>query len=76
MILSERELCTVTAVLEELLRKPYSELNKVYGTLTIKEMSELYCKLEYRDYCEEHGIAFEDMDDLDFEQAYREKWEA
>lgn len=75
MKLNERELATITAVLSEELKKPYSELNCTFGSLTIQEMSELYGKLKYRDYCEKYNITYEEMNEFDFEQAYREEWE-
>lgn len=76
MVLSERELTVVTAVFDDLLRKPYSELNTFIGSETIEEMSELFCKLRHRHYCERHGITYEDMDEFDFEREYAEEWEA
>ena len=75
MTLSERELDVVTAVLDDLLRKPYGELNTFIGSETIKDMAELYGKLRHRHYCERHGIAYEDMDEFDFEREYSEEWE-
>ena len=66
MKLTENEKRTVLAVFGELLKKPYGELNEFLGSLTIQEMQKLYYKLKYDDYCQEHGIAYENMTEEDF----------
>lgn len=43
--LNEREVRTVLAVFEDLVRMPYTELNKFIGSVTIAEMQELNSKL-------------------------------
>ena len=43
--LNEREVRTVIAVFEELVRMRYTELNKFLGSVTIAEMQELNSKL-------------------------------
>lgn len=76
MVLTERELTIVQSVFEELLYRKYSELNGYLGSETIKEMQKLYSKLSHREYCERHGIKYEDMTEFDFEAEYAERWEA
>lgn len=77
MILNERELNIVEAVINDLrMHFTESELNTFIGSETIKEMATLANKLHYREYCEEHGIKYEDMTEDDFMQAYEEEWEA
>lgn len=66
MKLTADEKRTVKAVFGELLKKPYSELNCFLGSLTIKEMQRLYSKLRYEQYCDDHGIKYEDMIEDDF----------
>ncbi len=44
--LNVKEVRTVIAVFSELEKMPYGELNKFLGSLTIKEMQELYRKLK------------------------------
>lgn len=73
-MMTKEEQRTVLAVFEELVKMPYSDLNKFLGSTTIQEMAELYNKLRYADYCEEHGIEYEEMTDEDFEQYYNEKY--
>lgn len=75
MNLTTNEKRTILAVFDELLRKPYSELNTFLGSLTIEEMQKLYGKLRHEGYCERHGIRYEDMTEEDFEQAYLERCE-
>lgn len=45
MMINENEVRTALVVLEELFRKPYSELNTMYGSQTIKEMLDLKKRL-------------------------------
>ena len=74
--LNNRQKVVVEHVLQELLSKGTNELNKTFGTFTIQEMQDLYSRLHYADFCEKHGIAYDDMTEADYEQAYREAWEA
>lgn len=71
--LTEREKITVLAVFEDLLMKPYSELNTFIGSMTISDMQKLYLKLKYEDYCREHNIVYEDMTEDDFIQYEMER---
>ena len=43
--LNEKEVRTVLAVFEDLVKMPYCELNKMIGSITIKEMQDLNSKL-------------------------------
>ena len=74
MKLTKNEKRTVLAVFEELSKKPYSELNKFLGSITIQEMAKLRNKLYYEDFCEKHGVKYEDMTPEDFEMAYNERY--
>lgn len=74
MELSRREKQIVLGVFEELLKMEDSKINFL-GSETIKEMHKLYSKLFYADYCDAHGIKYEDMTLEDFEDAYREEFE-
>lgn len=77
MKLTVDEKRTVRAVLVELLKKPYWELNCFLGSLTIEEMRTLYLKLRYEEYCDERGIKFEDMtvhDCIAAEERARRYW--
>lgn len=73
MTLTVNEKRTVLAVFDELVRLPYSELNKHFGSETITEMQKLYSKLYYEGYCERHGVKYEDMTDDDYINAYMEE---
>lgn len=53
MNLTEKEMRTVIAVFEELVKMPYSELNKFLGSITIEEMQALYLKM-YSEYTGEN----------------------
>lgn len=66
MRLTANEKRTVKAIFGELLKKRYSELNCFLGSITIEEMQKLYSKLRYEQYCDEHGISYEDMTEDDF----------
>ncbi len=71
--MTKKEKALVTVVFGELLKKSYGELNAFLGSLTIKEMQDLYGKLRYEGYCKAHGVRYEDMTDADFEMAYCEE---
>lgn len=74
MEITEREVRTLKAVLYDLVTtfQDY-ELNRFMGSETIKDMKALQQKLYYYDYCQEHGIAYEDMTEDDFMQEYEER---
>lgn len=76
MKFTEQEQRTILAVLDGVLQLPYREQNKIIGSLTIEDASRLYSKMKYTPYCERHGIAYEDMTEEDFEDAYREEWDS
>lgn len=75
MNLTANEKRTVRAVFGELVKMRYADLNKVIGSSTIDEMHKLYSKLENEEYCDRHGITYEEMTDDDFINAYFEKYE-
>ena len=66
MKLTANEKRTVKAVFGELFKKPYSELNRFLGSITIEDMLKLYLKLRYEQFCDERGIDYEDMTEDDF----------
>ena len=71
--LSVNEADLIKGVFCELLSQPNAEGR--FGSLTVAYMACLVSKLSYADFCERHDINYEDMTDLDFEAAYREKWD-
>lgn len=74
MTLTDREVKTLKATLYDLVTTfSDKELNKFMGSETIKEMKALQQKLYYNDYCEEHGIAYEEMTEDDFMNEYEER---
>ena len=74
MILTNKEVRTLKAVLYDLVTTfQDDELNRFMGSETIKDMKALQQKLYYTDYCEEHGIAYEDMTEDDFIREYEER---
>lgn len=76
MTFTDKEQRTIFAVVSALAHLPWKEQNKIIGSATITELSMLYSKIKFAPYCERHGIRYEDMTDSDFEDAYREEWEA
>lgn len=74
MTLSANEKRTVLSVFQSLGCMKYGELNKFLGSITIEEMMKLRNKLEHEDYCDRHGIEYEDMTEEDFERAYEERY--
>ena len=68
--MTAQEKRTVLSVFEALTKMRYSELNTFLGSVTIREMSELYSRLKYEDYCIGRGIKYEDMTADDFADAY------
>lgn len=69
MKFTEKELRTIEAVFDSLSKLEYAELNKFLGSMTIVEMMTLANKMRHAEYCERHGIAYEDMTDEDFVDA-------
>ena len=43
------------------------------GSLGNEEASQLYHELKYEDYCVEHGITYEEMDEYDIEAFYEKE---
>lgn len=77
MTLTEKELNTVwQAFTDVMMRFTDDELHKFMGSMTIDEMKELWGKLRYREYCEKHGITYEQMTEDDFEREYQEHYGA
>lgn len=72
MNLSEKELRTVLAVLDELMHKPYSELNTFLGSLTIDEMAALYWKV----YGHFRPTDWEYDDETELDELIIESWES
>lgn len=70
--MTNEEKRTVMAVFDSILKLRYEEMNRFLGSMTIKEMQEMYNKMKYEGYCEAHGIKYEDMDEEDFVDAYME----
>lgn len=66
---TQDEMGTVLAVFSSLAEKDYEELNTFLGSETINRMQVLLSKIRHHDWCEEHGIKFEDMTERDFEDA-------
>ena len=75
MTLTANEKRTVLSVFDELCKMRYSDLNTFLGSITIKEMQLLRLKLAHEDFCDRHGIEFEDMTEEDFVTAALEKAE-
>lgn len=65
----------VFVVLDELMKMGYKKLNSIFGTLTIEDMQLLHSKLHYNDYCERHGVKYEEMTEDDYIRAYEEEEE-
>ena len=74
MTLTKKEKRVVLAVFGELNKKRDAELNMYLGSETIKEMRTLYDKLRYEEYCERRGIAYEEMTEEDFIDAYEHEY--
>ncbi len=74
MELTNREVKTLKAVLYDLVTTfTDEEMNKFMRSETIEEMKALQQKLYYSDYCEKHGIRYEDMTEDDFMREYEER---
>ena len=74
MTLTKKEKRVVLAVFGELNKKRDAELNMYLGSETIKEMRTLYNKLRHEEYCERRGIAYEEMTEEDFIDAYEHEY--
>ena len=70
---SKEDMDTMRAVLESVMYKPYSELNKFMGSETIQRAATLRNKMEHEEYCEKRGMKYENMTEDDFEMAAEEK---
>lgn len=76
MTLNEREKAVVLAVFTDLWQRfTDEELNYFIGSETIREMHALRSKLYHEDYCDRHHIRYEDMTEIDFENAALERAE-
>lgn len=67
------ELKTIEYVMGEVLANKNGRLHYEYGNMTIELMQKIHSKLHYMDYCERHGIKYEDMTEDDFMRAYEEE---
>ena len=56
IILNEGETRTLKAVVSELVKLNYGELNKVYGSETIKDLQTLESRFRYMDYYRRNHI--------------------
>ncbi len=69
--MTSKEKAIVMAVFGALIEEhDFSELNAApfrLGSITIDEMSDLYYRLKYEDFCTRRGIKFEEMTDEDYE---------
>ena len=74
MKLTAAEMRTIEAVICEVAKLPYAQMNTFLGSMTCQEVVALATKFRYSEYCEQHGIQYEDMTADDFEQAYMEMY--
>lgn len=78
--MTDREKRIVMAVFGTLLHEhTWNELNAApfqLGSITIKEMSDLYYRLKYEDFCTRRGIKYEEMTDEDYEDYALEQADA
>lgn len=65
--MTEKDKHIVKVVFHELDKLPYKELNRILGSVTIKEMHNLLLKLETEEYRRERNIEYQSMTDEDFE---------
>ena len=65
--MTEKDKRLVRTVFHELDKLPYKELNRILGSMTIKEMHNLLMKLETEKFCKARGLKFDDMTDDDFD---------
>jgi hypothetical protein len=76
MTFSEREYDLMYTVLNALVRRPYSELNTMYGSDTIDAMQVIFQKLDWREWLDARGMAYEQMTESDWMEAYAERYDA
>lgn len=67
MKFTEQQERLIFVVLDEILRKPYDEINTTFGTRTIAEMKDLHDRMKYDDYCKRNGVKYENLTDDDRE---------
>ena len=72
MKLTAAEMRTIEAVICEVAKLPYAQMNTFLGSMTCNEVQALAHKFRYSAYCERNGVEYEDMTADDFEQAYLE----
>ena len=75
MTLTARESTMLLGILDDLLRKPYNEINQWLGSETIVDMATLAHKMRYNDYCIEHDKHYEDLTEDDFLSDYYDRYE-
>ena len=63
----------VLGAFDALAHMKYEDLNRILGSITIQEMTDLYNKLKYDDYCKRHHISYKNMTAEDFEDAALEE---
>ena len=68
MELTRREL----NIMQEVLADAMMSRNK-FGSITMQEIGKLYSKIRYSDYCERHGLTYEEMTEDDFMRCYFEE---
>lgn len=78
MIINGRDKAIIINMLFTTMRDKSFRLK--YGKRTIKEMMELYDRIRYDDYCQENGIAYDEMSDMDkinaiVDDGERSKWD-
>ena len=76
MKLTNNELKVIEAVFEDILRNENGDIHQRFGSLTIEAIQNIHSKIHYNEYCERHGISYEEMTDEDYEEAYSEEWDA
>ena len=72
MMLTAREATMVLGVLCELQYR--KDVRTWIGSLTLDEISNLVHKMEFNDYCIEHGKNIEDLTEDDYLRHYEDKW--
>ena len=75
MKLTEEELKTIECALSVLAGMKTNDLRNLCGSILMKDILELEGKFRYRDYCERHGVKFEELTDDDFMREYYERYE-
>lgn len=75
MKFTEQQERLVFIVLDEIIRKPTQELRSMFGTCTIDEIMELYDRMKLDDYCQRHGVEYENLTEDDRMTYADEMWE-